>query len=646
MIKGTEIGSVYQGTRVADEEPAERHGILLLLVLLLVGGMLLSLSPPQAFSQTPDRDSKFRLAQALEQSGDFERAAALYQELLRGDPSNYVLFDGLQRMWMQLKRYDDVILLVRNRLRENPADLNLHSQLGSVLYRAGHEKEAAAEWDAAIAADPRNPGTYRTVAAVLSENRLLDRAAAVYRRGRTATGDPNVFTLELAQLLSASMDYAGATTELVRWLQQNPTQLPFVQGRIASWSAKEEARAAAMQVLRAALAEHEENSLLELLGWLAMEGKDFPQALATYRRIDEVSHAHGTSLYQFAERAFKERAFDVASRAYQEAIAAPLPPQRLPAAHYGYACALKELGALADTAASSVRTTPATESHPLYGGAIARFRKIIEDYPVSEFSAKSYYQIGRIQFEQFADCDGALASFEHVLTEAGGVPVLRYDVLLTMGRVHVARGDTARAVDRFRVVAAAPDALPDQSDEANFRLAEIDYFGGRTDAAIKILDGIAVNLKADYANDALRLQAFLEENVTTAPEALRAVARGEFLARQGKNSEAVAVLQEVITSYPQAPLVDDALMLIGSLQASAGLVTDAIASYERLLTQFKESSIAVDRAQFRLGELYQYGTRDYGKAIAAYEKLLADYPGSVLAAQARKRIRKLRGDPF
>lgn len=632
MLKGTEIGSVYQGSRLP--------------LILAVTGLVLAFSPPHALSQTSDRDTKFRLAQALEQSGDFERAAAVYQELLRGDPSNYVLYDGLQRIWMQLKRYDDVILLVRNRLRENPSDLNLHSQLGSVLYRAGHEKEAAAEWDAAVAADPRNPGTYRAVAAVLSENRLLDRAAEVYRRGRTATGDPNLFTLELAQLLAASMDFAGATTELVRWLQQNPAQLMFVQSRIASWSAKEDARAAAMRVLRAALAEHEESTLLELLGWLAMEGKDFPQALDTYRRIDELSHAHGNSLYQFAERAFKERAFAIASQAYREAIAAPLSPQRLPYAHYGYACALKELGALADTAATPVRTSPATESHPLYGGAIARFRKIIEDSPGSEFSAKSYYQIGRIQFEKFADLDGALASFDHVLAETRGVAVLRYDVLLTMGRVHVARGDTARAVDRYRTVAAAPDALPDQSDEANFRLAEIDYFGGRIDGAIKILDGIAVNLKADYANDALRLQAFLEENVTTAPAALRAVARGEFLARQGKNSEAVAVLQEVITSYPQAPLVDDALMLIGSLQTSAGLVTDAIASYERLLTQFKQSSIAVDRAQFRLGELYQFGTRDTSKAIAAYEKLLADFPGSVLAAQARKRIRQLRGDSF
>ena len=647
MMQGTEIGPAVQGSPFRSVgTPADSMTMRRVLITVAVTGMLVALVPQRTLSQTPDRDTKFRLALALEQSGDFERAAAMYQQLLREDAANPVLFEGLQRTLMQLKRYDDVILLVRNRLRETPADLNLHALLGSVLYRSGREKEASAEWDAAIAADPRNPATYRMVAAVLSENRLLDRAADVYRRGRTATGDPNLFTMELAQLLSAGMDYAGATAEYIRWLHQNPSQLVFVQSRIASWSAKEEARTAAATVIRAALAEREEISLRELLGWLAMEGKDFAQAFDAYRRIDDLSHAHGNSLYQFAERAFKERAFAIAAQAYQEAIAVPLPAQRLPYAQYGYACTLREIGALADTTGTPVRTTPATEAHPLYGGAIARFRSIIEEYPGSEFSAKSYYQIGRIQFEKFADLDGALASFGHVLAEAQGSAVLRYDVLLTMGRVHVARGDTVRAIGCFRTVAAAPDALPDQSDEANFRSAEIDYFGGRFADAIRTLDGIAVNLKADYANDALRLHAFLEENLTSSPEALLAVARGEFLARQGKNTEAVAVLNEVIARFPQAPLVDDALMLVASLEAASGLTAGAIASYERLLTQFKESSIALDRAQFRLAELYHYGARDMAKAIAAYERLLAEYPGSVLAAQARKRIRQLRGDTF
>jgi TolA-binding protein len=291
-----------------------------------------------------------------------------------------------------------------------------------------------------------------------------------------------------------------------------------------------------------------------------------------------------------------------------------------------------------------VRGTPATEAVPLYGGAVRLFQKIIEDYPHTEFSAKSWYQIGLMQSEKFGDREGAVISLRHVIEEAGPLPSLRNDATLMMGKVHIARGDTAKAAEYFRTVVAAPDALPDAHDEAVFRLGEIDYFAGRFDSAMQKLGGITVNLKADYANDALRLGAFLQENAGTVPEALKQFSAAEFLARQGKNTEAVSVLLSVIQSYPRAPLLDDALMSVGTLQAAAGLFREAAGSYERLLAEFKESSIELDRAEFNLAEVYQYGTHEPVKAQAAYQRLLADHPKSILAGRARQRIRQLRGE--
>jgi hypothetical protein len=71
---------------------------------------------------------------------------------------------------------------------------------------------------------------------------------------------------------------------------------------------------------------------------------------------------------------------------------------------------------------------------------------------------------------------------------------------------------------------------------------------------------------------------------------------------------------------------------------------DAIGTYELLLSQYKDAGKTLDRAQFRVGELYQFGVRDVPRALAAYEKVLAEYPQSVLGNEARKRIRQLRGD--
>ncbi|RPH33797.1 hypothetical protein EHM92_08105, partial [bacterium] len=317
---------------------------------LFCTAFLLGVLACSALSQTPDATTKFRLAQSLEQAGEIERAASLYRELLTRDPSNFMYFDGVQRTLLALKQYDEAIRLIGTRLNKAPGDLNLRALLGSVLYRAGREKEADDAWDKAITAAPSNPNTYRLVASTMVENRLLDRAVATYRRGREGCNDPMLFTMELAGLLVASMDYKGATLEYLRWLEQNPAQVSFVQNRMALFSWKPEGRGAAIEIVRTATETREDIRLYELLGWLYMEGKDVNSAYEVYRTIDRLSGSNGTGIYAFAERAFRERVFDLSARAFRAALDAPLPAVRRAAAMYGHATSLKELAAVPDTA--------------------------------------------------------------------------------------------------------------------------------------------------------------------------------------------------------------------------------------------------------------------------------------------------------
>lgn len=595
-------------------------------------------------AQTPDQATKFRLAQSYEQGGDLENAVKLYQQLYSADTSNYVYFESLRRTLQQLKRYDESAALLQQRLAVNPDDINLRGLLGSVYYKAGKEKEALTEWDRALAVQPSNANVYRAVSNIMIENRLLDKAAETYRRARIACKDPNLFTIDLAQLLATSLDYAGATTEYLRWLKQNPGQLGFVQGRMTVYSGKEEGRAAAVQVLKQSLRSEEDIQLYRLIAWLQLEGKNFTEAFEVYKRIDKLVKAQGGEVFAFAERAYKEGAFDVAAQAYQECLSIPIASSAIPFAKYGFASALKELSAKADTGFLVAAQYPVAETQSRYSGAISYFRRLIDEYPRTEFSARSYFQVGVLQYEKHFDLDQALSSFEHAEQELPGHNPVRLEAALKIAEVLTAKGDTSRAASRYRVLAAAPNATPDQQDEATYRLAELDYFCGRFKEAIEGLNSIAINLKADYANDALLLLSFLQENATTGEAALKEFAKADYLARQRKNTEAIPIFLSIIHTNPQALLVDDALIKVARLQEQARLFTDALASYNKVLTQFKETSIARDRAQFSIGEIYQFGLNDKAGAIAAYEKLLAEYPSSLLTGTARKRIRELRGD--
>jgi tetratricopeptide (TPR) repeat protein len=614
-----------------------RGAVAILCAILVVGTL---------HSQTPDVQAKFRLAQGFEQAGEWERAAELYRELLQNEKGNFTLFDGLQRMYVQLKRYDDAISVIRERLAMSPNDPTLYGMLGTVQYRAGLEPEAMSAWQHAISLAPENQQSYRLVANLMIENRLLDRAAEIYRKGRVACHDPQLFTIELAQLLVASMDYAGATEEFLQWLAQNPAQIAFVQNRLAAFTYKEDGRGAATRVVQAHIADHPDLRLYELLAWLHMEGKDFDRGFEVYRRIDELSGANGMALLGFADRVFRERAYDIAARAYREAMGRPLPLQRIPQARYGQACALKELQVVADSGSRQGwnRMRPLDEARARLTEAVAAFAKIAEEYPRTEYSAKSQYQIGLLQLRNFQDLNSASRTFQMVLAEPAATPSVRIDVQLRMGELLIARADTTNAVAALRTVVSSPGATPDQIDEAQLRLAEIAFFNGHVEDAVKLLSTIATNVRNDFANDALELQALLQENTGGPPQALTQYGRAEFLARQHRNSEAVQLLMDLVRAYPGSPLIDDALLRAGGLLTQAGLYQDAVALYDRLLTQFHEQSKMLDRALFRMGETYQFGLAQPAAAISAYERLLSEQGQSLLANEARKRIRALRGE--
>src|ERR1039458_2301246 len=101
-----------------------------------------------ASAQSQDVVNKFRLAQSLEQSGEFDHASRLYEDLARADSVNYAYFDGLRRCYEQLKNYDAAIAISLRRLNQQPRDINIMAALGALYYKSGNEARADSMWNA------------------------------------------------------------------------------------------------------------------------------------------------------------------------------------------------------------------------------------------------------------------------------------------------------------------------------------------------------------------------------------------------------------------------------------------------------------------------------------------------------------------
>jgi TolA-binding protein len=70
---------------------------------------------------------------------------------------------------------------------------------------------------------------------------------------------------------------------------------------------------------------------------------------------------------------------------------------------------------------------------------------------------------------------------------------------------------------------------------------------------------------------------------------------------------------------------------------------ESIKLLQQILNEYPDDILA-DDAYFQQGEIYERQLHDKDKAMEIYREFLNKYPGSVYAAEARKRYRMLRGD--
>jgi tetratricopeptide (TPR) repeat protein len=615
----------------------------IIIVLLFIWG-----TTTTSWGQTNPGMIKYQLAQNYERGGDFETAVKLYREAYASDSTNPVYLDALKRCYLQLKQYDQTISLLQHWVERNPSDLNLLSQLGSVYALKSDDSAATAVWARAAAIAPDKEITYRIVGNTMIQSRLFDRAIDLFKQGRIACNNSLLFGDDVARLYGIMMNYSDATKEYVSILRQSPAQLGYIQTSIAQYTGRADGLSAATSVVEESIKSEPTNVLFyQLLAWLYMEGKQYEHAYTVYKTLDEMMHAGGRELFNFAERALREKSFAVARLAYKDILRMYQGFSSLPQAKFGYARALEESVTIPDTVMTeavtrqSVRIRPEDTSR--FDSVLTAYHQIITDHPTTEFAARALLRIAFIKRDYFFNLESARSALESVITTYARFRPLVIDAEFQLGDIYISSGDLTTAKRKFKLLADDANIDHTQRERAIFRLAEIDYFGNEFQKCLEQLALLTRNSGSDLSNDALDLKLFIQENLTPSDSSLQEYAHAEFIKRQHRYPEALAELNLIIIQHPKSTLADNALLGIGNILTIMGRYDDAVTAYARIEIEYQES-IFLDRALMQIGLLYQFGTHKYEKAIATYQQLLEKYPGSMLTNEARKHIRELRGD--
>ncbi len=610
----------------------------LALCLLLCAG--------RAGAQQADDNNLLRLAQTYEQAGQYETALRYYKDLFLRRPNNPAYFDGLRRMLAQLKKYPELVDILDKRIGETPQDPLLRAYLGSALFRMGKETEAAEAWEAAVRINPANTGAYRFVAEQALDNKQYKTAVDFLLRGRKAGNNELLFVNELARAYALQLQFDRAMEEYIRLLLNNPSSIAEVQRQILQFSTLPEGMAAALDAVKEATGDHPDDSTLRYLhAWLLMEKKDYASALRVYEEIDKRRPSEGAELLNFARRAFSEQAYGVAMQAFGE-VAERYPGGRNePEALYYRVRSIEALNDERDSVDTPAALRPKTlyptsEAVPSYAGAVTLYEEVVNKYPNHPVGLEAKYRIGLIKFNRFGDTDGALAILEpsaDMRRQISG----NQDANILIGDIYTAQGKLDKARAQYDRVLGLEPLTPVQKNAVAFRIAELSYFLGQFDDALKRLAPLAENSDADIANDALELSMFILENRKSGDGPLAEYAKAALLERQKKYAEAAAILSSMIQRFASEPIVDRCFITLASLQRRSGQYEAARKTLADFLAGQPES-ILRDRGEFDLAELTFEEFHDSARAVELYEQLLRDFPNSLLAGRARQRIRSLR----
>lgn len=589
-------------------------------------------------AQPTDIMNKYLLAQSYEQSGDYERAKTLYEEVYRFDPNSLPFYEALNRIYTQVKNYDASILLIEGRMKQYPTEPMLHAQLGRTYFLMGNEGRAKQAWEQGIALHPSNPSNYKLFAAMATELRTFDIAIEFLNRGKQVTNDPRFFSYDLANLYQAKMQYAAAAKEYAELLKRDPNQAGTIETRIIAMNRGTEALQEMIAVFED-MADESDVSVSRLLISLHLAAGTVSRAVELAKQVDKKVYRDGTELINLAARLEQEKHLTEAAGLLAYILETyPQSPMisrvRLSSASVNEELINRKYQSQIPDWKPLFKPEPVRD--PGYKAIIAAYTDIISQYEGNEIAAEALYRCGKLMLLTGSPQE-AEPYFAKVVSH---YPASNYfsSSCFALADLALQREEIESAARQFQSIIGHPRTAEPDKNRARFELAELELLNGKRDAAMNYLNTIAMQLQDPNANDALILSMVLNPQLTDSVSLL-SFSKAELRIRQMRFDDALELLA--------VPVADSrSVLLQQSAHFRSAEVLTALSRYAEAVTVLDTiaagKGIHADKAAYLTAQLYQHGTKETDKAVAAYEKILVNFPSSLYLDKVREELLYLK----
>lgn len=598
------------------------------IIMRIIGFFCLLLLAQLSFGQ--QRES---LALEYFRKGEFVKAKYEFNELYKQNPSNKY-YEYLLKCHLNTQELKDAEKLVKTQLKQVSTPFLLNIDLAKVYQLQGKEKKAKTLRDEIVKNLPPYTEIILKVGKKFFQNKNYFYAEKVYKKGRKLVYGDYPFSFEMAEVHAAVGNWEKMVAEILYVLSFGQEYMEGVKNAINTHLYDDQNgkkhKLFRTQLLKIVQKSPDEKQYLELLIWMDIESQNYSSAFIFAKSLDKRLKESGGRLMNLASIARKNYDFEVATQCYDYVLANKEGTYNHQIARMNLVKVLKE----------KMEQSPVKSQQDINSLEKA-YRITLKEVGKNSRSVELMRGHAKVlAFDQNRPQE-AIQILQEAIAIPRLKPVEKAKCKIMLGDIYVYVDDVWEAALMFGQV--NQDFKDDPVGfKAKLKAAKAYYYTGNFDWAKTQLDVLKAATTKLIANDALQLSVLISDNLgmDTNTVALHLYAKADLHFYQGNLDSALFSLYQLVGTFPDhLSLLDEAHFLQAKIYTQTGEWEKTIEAYEKVVDY---NDLLVDDALLQLGIIQETILNSPEKALQYYEKILLDFPDSVLAVEARKRYRKLK----
>jgi outer membrane protein assembly factor BamD (BamD/ComL family) len=599
--------------------------------------------------------------------GEKNKALAAFQQLSKNPQNASSIHTSYFNLMIELGNFKQAEDYIEKLIRREDR-LNYRLDLGILYLRSGDVTKADKYLKALIKTNADDAYKAKTISDYLASRNLVDYSIFALQQSRVAANNPHAFALELANLYRIQGKRDEMVGEYLDYVTQTPTNSGYIKNLMQLLLTKPEELESLENLLTDRVQKNQDSEVYsDLLIWTNLQSKNFYGAFIQARAYDKRFRKEQSKTLEIAQIALNNKDYKNADRAFLYVIKEfATTPNFLPA----------QLGLIKTREAQIKNSFPVNKDSVRYLiREFAQFRSRYPDHP-SSFDARLSEALLHAYY--LNELDSSVVVLNGLIADQKASGQLRNQSKVELGDIYLLKEEPWEATLLYSQVEKSQRETP-LGFEAKLRNAKLSYYKGDFKLAQEHLDILKQATTREIANDALDLSMRIKENTAfdSTGAGLKEFAAIELLLAQNKMTEALPRLEqfqpkkkvwlsvtelfeinytgkilekkdglslvEIVDPKMASTIQDDVYWLEANIRMKQGQFQQAIALLEKIVKEYPEE-ILTDDAVFLQADIYERHLKNKDKAMEIYRDFLNKYPGSVYAAEARKRFRNLRGD--